>query len=307
MTSLHPTSDPIRPAPRSRRARAMVMLLVGVLALTLQGCSLMSIFHAIPFLGSRHPKGARPAASKAKAAPVADASSPDHPYEWVRVAQKRQRADSLESAEAALRSALALNRSYAPALAMLSKLYYESGRSEQGVQLIESARNRASEFEGGFPPELTAGLALHYDALGRQDDARRTLQSIGGNGARDLGGAWSFVLLRSATPDSASGPATAAVREHPRSAVDQNNYGITRLRAGDLEAARTAFRRAIDLDSKLAGPYYNLTILEKFYALDDAAAARWFQAYRERSHDDPDSLFAALGRAPARDLAGKDD
>jgi hypothetical protein len=46
----------------------------------------------------------------------------------------------------------------------------------------------------------------------------------------------------------------------------------------------------MDLDSHLPGPYYNLAILEKFYLLDDAAAAHWFQKFQQRSSDDPDGL-----------------
>jgi len=330
MTSAHPTSRPATTA-RTARARAAVLVMGALLAFGLQGCSFFSIFSGLPFIGHRKPRNPAPASapqatarpktadtksasnakSKSKAtpsdAPVVDERSPDQPYEWYKVAQKRVRADSLESAEAALRSALAMDRAYAPALAMLSRLYYDTGRHAQGIQLVESARSHAGEFAGGFPPALTAGLALHYEALGRHDDARHALQSIGGGRSADVGTAWSYVLLRGATPDSATAPAAADVREHPKSAEAQNNYGITRLRAGDLDAARAAFHKAIDLDAKLPGPYYNLTILEKFYALDDAAAARWFRAYRERSSEDPDSLFAVLGREPARNLAGKDD
>ena len=99
--------------------------------------------------------------------------------------------------------------------------------------------------------------------------------------------------------------AEQAVREHPGSAAHQNNYGITRLRAGDVEGARKAFAAAIDRDSKLAGPYYNLAILEKYYRFDDGAASRWFGEYWKRSHDDPDGLAAVFGMKPVRSLAAE--
>ena len=77
--------------------------------------------------------------------------------------------------------------------------------------------------------------------------------------------------------------------------MHQNNFGITKLRAGDVRAAREAFLAAIELDAKLPGPYYNLAILEQFYTFDEPAARRWFDAYWQRAKDDPDSLVRALG------------
>jgi Tfp pilus assembly protein PilF len=98
------------------------------------------------------------------------------------------------------------------------------------------------------------------------------------------------------------------VRDDPKSGACRNNYGITRLRAGDPAAAREALQAAIQIDPRLPGPYYNLAILEKYYALDDAAAERSFGQYWERSHADPDRLAQALapGHGP-KDLAERKD
>jgi Flp pilus assembly protein TadD len=99
------------------------------------------------------------------------------------------------------------------------------------------------------------------------------------------------------------------VRDEPKRAANQNNYGITRLRAGDPDGAREAFQKAIKLDPTLPGPYYNLAILEKFYLFDDAAAAKWYAAYRARSSDDPDGLahvFAAPAAGNAAPAAGEE-
>ena len=124
--------------------------------------------------------------------------------------------------------------------------------------------------------------------------------------ANRLGSAGVYVALRGDAPDSASAAAAGLVREHPQSAVNQNNYGITRLRAGDPEAASNAFLLAIELDASLPGPYYNLAILEKYYRLDDAAAERWFRKYRERATDDPDGLAQGFEKSAPKVAEKKD-
>ena len=68
-----------------------------------------------------------------------------------------------------------------------------------------------------------------------------------------------------------------------------------RTRASDADGARREFERAIELDPARAAPYYNLAILERWYRLDTAAAAKRFQQYWSLSHADPDSLYAELG------------
>jgi Flp pilus assembly protein TadD len=81
------------------------------------------------------------------------------------------------------------------------------------------------------------------------------------------------------------------LKKNGKSAVNHNNYGITKLRAGEPETAREAFLTAIEIDPSLPGPYYNLAILEKFYRFNDEAAVKWFGLYQERSRDDPDGLI----------------
>ena len=111
------------------------------------------------------------------------------------------------------------------------------------------------------------------------------------------------MTLRGEKPEAATEMARAALDDDPRSAVNQNNYGITQLRAGDPKAARSAFLRAIEIDPKLPGPYYNLAILERFYMFDEEAATRWLKEYRERASEDPDGLF----KSDAKPVAGKEN
>ena len=53
-------------------------------------------------------------------------------------------------------------------------------------------------------------------------------------------------------------------------------------------------KKIVDLDAKLPGPLYNLTIVDRFYRFDDASAREWFRKYRTLSSDDPDGLAEVL-------------
>jgi Tfp pilus assembly protein PilF len=238
----------------------------------------------------------------AASTPDPEPRDPHQPYWPYEEALAQIERDSLGAAEASLARALQRDPGYVPALSLLSKLYFESSRHEEAVRLLEGAQTRANGAPDRFPPELAAGLALHYDALDRLQAAHGLLDKLP---ARDdeTGSARVYVTLRGTQPDSAADLAERAVREQARSAANQNNYGITRLRAGDLKAARWSLQRAIELDPRLPGPYYNLAILEKFYAFDDDAAQRWWREYRKRSQEDPDSLRAAFENGDPKRLA----
>jgi tetratricopeptide (TPR) repeat protein len=225
--------------------------------------------------------------------------APREPFWPYRVGELYLAADSTAKAEAALEAALTRDPSYAPAQALLSKLDYQAGRHEQAIARLEDERARS----GGLPASLMAGLALHYEALGRTEQAERAIEETARSARGEERSAVVYMTLRGAQPDSASELAAATVRESPRSAVSQNNYGVTRLRAGDVEAARRAFLEAIELDARLPGPYYNLAILEKYYVFDETAATRWFRLYWERSNDDPDGLVEVFGKPEPKKLA----
>ena len=282
-------------------ARQLLAPTAGLVALLLSGCGLKTLVHPLGLVDRRSPT--REATKLApldetRARASADATEP---YWTYHLGELYVAADSLPEAETALRAALARDPTYAPALALLSKIYYQTGRYPQGVDLLDAARVR---FPDGLPPELLAGLALHYDALGRRDLATRTMAAVPRARAGDAG---VFVTMRGDAPDSAGAAAAANVREHPTSAASQNNQGIAQLRAGDPESASTAFLKAIELDPSLPGPYYNLAILEKYYRLDAAAAERWYLKYRERATDDPDGLAQAFDRAQPKPVAEKKD
>jgi tetratricopeptide (TPR) repeat protein len=293
-------SRPPVPARRiARRVAPGAMIVAGVLA---GGCSLPLLGGGdgpgAPKLGPpREPKDAAEARERV-------ASHPAEPYWHYRLARFLLAADSTAAAEAALESAVRHEAGYAPALSLLSKLYFESGRHEKALRLLEPVRSHPESYPEDVRQVLLAGLALHHDAVGRADLAAAALPGVAGS--KHAGPARVYLTLRGEHPDSAAGLSDRVLRDDPRSAVNLNNYGITRLRAADPRSARRAFLEAIERDPRLPGPYYNLAILEKYYALDDEAAQRWFRDYRKRSHQDPDSLSAVFDTPSPQGVARKE-
>jgi len=300
----------VRPAAPSRtwaserlRARCATLLLVALCGALLSGCGLRHVAQRVGLpVGATEP---RRSGFEARLYEIREqaALDPAQPYWPYRIAEVYLEADSAAQGEAALETALARDHGYAPALALLSRLYFDSGRHAQAISRLEAARLAP----GGLPPALLAGLALHYDAIDRTQEARAAVSQIPRSERRDAGSALVYLTLRGERPDSATTLADAALDQDAKSAANHNNLGITRLRAGDPVAARRAFLKAIDLDPRRAGPYYNLAILEKYYLFDDRTAARWFKAYAQRSRQDPDSLFAVFLKGERPKLAGKEE
>ena len=276
-------------------------LLIGLA--TLCGCA--------AGLRARGPERAAPAVASGASAGESEldqvktqaAAQPTEPYWPYRMGELWLASDSLARAESSLKASLARDGAYAPALALLSKLYYEAGRFDEGVRLLEPVRSRPAAFADDVRRALLAGLALHQQALGRPDLAGAALAEAPDAG--HAGSALVYVLLCGDQPDSATALAAATLHADPRSAVNQNNYGITRLRAGDPMGARKAFRAAIDRDPDLPGPYYNMAILERFYLFEDDDASGWFDAYWKRSHADPDSLLGVFRGGSQKPLVQK--
>jgi tetratricopeptide (TPR) repeat protein len=269
---------------------SMLCLLVGAGPM-LAGCGA----HMAWFRHDGRGPAAPHAAPQHRAKPAVGAAVPEEPRgpaARFRRAEGYVAADSMAMAESELRAVLASDPDDAPALALLSRLYFEAGRHREAIALLDPVRSRPEAFDEAARRTLLAGLSLHEDALGRTDRAREALAAAGGGGFGSVG---VYLALRGEAPDSASEPAKDALRHDGRSAVNLNNFGITRLRAGDLDSARRAFAGAIERDPGLPGPYYNLAIMEKFYRFDDTAATRWFGEYWKRSHADPDSLRGGFG------------
>ena len=283
--------------------RSLALLAVAVACATAGGCAFTSPGQPGPApvdRGAVRSGGREHALSEARERTVTE---PTQAYWPFRAAALELQADSLAQARASLASALARDPGYVPALALASELDAREGRHLEAARRLEAARADTKRFPNGLPPALRAALALHYDALDRPELAAAAMASLPQSEREQLGSAAVYLTLRGDAPDSAAALATAMVRHQPKSAANQNNYGIARLRAGDPKAARAAFLEAIERDPSLPGPYYNLAILEKYFTLDDDAAAKWFARYRERSTRDPDGLAEAFAKAPAKAVA----
>jgi tetratricopeptide (TPR) repeat protein len=275
-------------------------LLVTVLAGTLSGCGgglRAPNPHTTPT-----PDDPEALAAAIAAARVELAAAPDEPYWAFRLGELQVAADSTEAAERSLLEALWIDPYHPPALALVSKLYFRQGRHEDAIARLEVARSEPSAFPDGFPDALVAGLAVHYDAIGELETADQLVSSIEEPRGGATASAVTYVKLRGDAFDTAGELAEHALERAPGSAANLNNYGITRLQAGDPQAAKAAFTEAIAIDPTLPGPYYNLAIVERFYFLDGEAARDWFVRYWALSRDDPDALAdVLLAEAPSEE------
>lgn len=221
---------------------------------------------------------------------------PNEPFWPYRVAQLQSAAGFTPQAEDALRTAIARDSSYAPALSTLSRLLYEQGRHEEAVRLLAPVRAQRMPMPPADRAAVLSGLALHEAALGRDDEARATLGELARDERDDAIAAQAWLAVRGTDNTSALRLTEQAVKADGTSAANHNNRGIALLRAADPDGAAREFERAIELDPARPGPWYNLAILERWYRLDPVAAAKRFQQYWTRSHADPDSLYAELGK-----------
>lgn len=238
--------------------------------------------------------------AEARARATQNPSEPFWPYKLAQIELEKQR---LEPAERALQQAIERDHAYAPALTALSRLYYQQGRHAEALAMLEPVRAQQVSLPPADRAAVLAGLAMHQAALGDDVSARATLDRLTRDERDQVPGVAAWLAVRDTSAVAARNATDVALRMEPKTAANHNNRGIALLRSGDPDGAAKAFERAIELDPSLAGPYYNLAILERWYRLDRVAAATRFREYWSRSHADPDSLYAELGHAPAAPIA----
>jgi len=215
--------------------------------------------------------------------------APREPYWAFHLGELYAAADSLDKAIPWLEKALELDPTYAPSVALLSKLYYDARAHDEGVTLLDNflaGNDRA-------PDALRAALALHLEAAGDWERAQEVLDQC--HDTAEVQEARTFLTLRGDELDSALETAKRALESNPKSAANHNNYGIALLYAGRPIEAREAFRRALDRDDELPGALYNMAIVEAFYFFNERKAREWFTRYQQYASDDPDDLATQLG------------
>ena len=215
--------------------------------------------------------------------------SPREPYWAFHLGELYAAADSADKAVPWLEKALVLDPTYAPSVALLSKLYYEAGSHEDGVALLENflvGNNRA-------PDALRAALALHLEAVGEWERAQDILAKC--QDTSEVREVKTFVSLRGEDLDTVLETAKDALEGNSKSAANHNNYGIALLYAGRPIEAREAFSHALDRDDELPGALYNMAIVEAFYFFNEKKAREWFDRYLQVASDDPDNLMTQLG------------
>ena len=221
--------------------------------------------------------------------------APEEPYWPFHMGELYGATDSTAQATSHLKVALDINPTYAPAAALLSKLYYQSGTHEEAVTLLDGFVTGDAD----TPDALRAALALHLEALGELDRAQAVLDDCADN-SKEARAARTFVSLRGNDLEPVLNTAKQALEDDPRSAVNHNNYGIALLHAGRPVEARKAFEDALALNKALPGALYNMAIVEAFYFFNEEAGRQWFARYKQHASDDPDDLTSAFGT----DLSG---
>ena len=258
-----------------RRARVIPLCLVAVV---LSACS------------GRAPVPETDPGADLAAVEAGRVNQPGEPYWPFRLASYHAGAGNPVEAHAQLDTALVLDNRYQPAIALRSKLFFEEGRHQPAIDLLNSHLEVHPESDDA----LRAALALHLDAIGAWEESDAAL-ALCGDGSAKVNTVRTFLGLRGEDPLAATDEAERALKADPENAANLNNHGIALLYAGQPAQARQAFLAALERDGDLSGALYNLAIVDTYYFFDEEAGARWFTRYSELASDDPDDLASVLG------------
>ncbi len=266
-----------------RDSRHCFALALGMMCTVLSGCSMLG--------GGKQAKlESRQEAPKPDA--FAEARSqmtlaPREPYWPYHLAELYLGADSSAEAVGQLNASLALDPNYAPAVSLLTHIYYDAHMYPQAVNLLEDYLARNAE----APDALRASLALNYEAMGDAGKADAAVASLTAS-ARDAQCPRVLASLRKNDANALLAEAKKALDADGHSAANHNNYGIALLVAGKPFDARDEFKKALAIDNRLAGALYNMAIVQTFYFFDDTSGRDWYARYLKVDSNDPDNLKA---------------
>ena len=217
------------------------------------------------------------------------AEFPAEPYWPYRMGEVYAAMDSTAQATTALRTALARNADYAPAISLLSRIQYDADEHAEAIAMLDAYIAAHAD----APDELRAALALHLDAVDETARAESVMATCTGKSG-DVYAARAYVSLRGNTPGTALAAARAALDANDKSAVNYNNYGVALLHTGQPVEARDAFRKALERDPSLPGALYNMSIVAVFYFFDENVGRQWFDRYTQVALEDPDDLASVF-------------
>ena len=155
--------------------------------------------------------------------------------------------DELESARKRLNDVLAIDPAHAGALVMLARIANSEGKVEDGIKLLERARESN---EKALEPRLILGAFYQ-----RQGDRKNALAMAREAAAIAPGNANALLLLGRALVANGEGrEATQTfqtlVKQYPDSANAHYHLAMAQAQANDIEATRASLKRALELDGR---------------------------------------------------------
>jgi tetratricopeptide (TPR) repeat protein len=205
------------------------------------------------------------------------------------LAGTRQARGDIESAEALLRKALALDPNWTPTLATLGELLLNGGRSSEAEPMLRRAAQRLPRAalvlarhcndqqrpaealalvapvcaSGQADAELATQHVAALAALGRQDEAvtfyRRLVEALPDNVAATH--AMAIALDAAGRPVEAERAASHVLAHGHRTAAAHFTHARSLIALGDFERAETALRDCLRLEPRLADAHSHLARL----------------------------------------------
>ena len=267
------------------RRRAVLCLLSVAALLSVSGCSWLGHSPYDDLTSIRDADPERVAAALT-ATQIKMHSAPDEPYWPFHMGELFSAVDSTEQAIDHLQTALAIDPAYAPAAALLSKLYYETELYDQAVALLDDFLSRDQD----APDALRAALALHLEALGNVDRAQAVLNDCSASSKE----------ARAPRGPLSRFAATTCSRPWTRRNWPWRTIPAARLittttvsRSCSLAVPWRRARRFWTLSNSTISFRARCTTWQSskhFIFFDEEAGRRWFERYKQYADKDPDDL-----------------